>query len=312
MPSAFDELACFALVGLFVLPACDSTGARQGPTVASQDPEATETLPDPGTIKVVRPLASTRFYPSAQDIETDLDQYFAQTAGHALQYTVSGKGTAASVFVSGERNHLLRIHPEQVGRMRVEIQATDDFENVMASSFEVIVLDPCPRQPTEEEANYFPIAVGEIWRFDFVKGNYTSFGSTRQIGELVWTIDSVSAYEEGRQRYLVQEEFVGKTQSYSFEVEDWVDGEERLWSTPFSIMIGDSVWLAPFFDRPVPRILSILSPDTVRFSNGLSGAYAKAYVIALVRDRGLVHRDLFYHFSASGYQRGEVSLVSKE
>ena len=215
-----------ALLLLLMSTACDSA-------VAPQD--SAGTLEDPGAVEVVRVLADTSLYPNAGIIEIDLDAYFRQTAGQPLHYTVSSEGVSVSLTTAGERNKLMQIHPLHVGRSRVEVKAADPLDQAKMGSFEVEVLDPCPRKPSESESDYFPIAAGETWRFDFIEADFNANGSRRTIGALVWTIESASTCWAGTQSYSVREQFDGRGQLFRYEINDWEDRETRTWSNTFTI-----------------------------------------------------------------------------
>ena len=114
---------------------------------------------DPGSI-VSQILPDTSYYLNTVPTAIQLDQYFTQSAGHNLHFSVAHEGDAVSVSIIEAR---LLIVPEQLGASVIKITIADSFENSITSSFHVTVLDPCPAEPNDNGVNYFPITYSYIY-----------------------------------------------------------------------------------------------------------------------------------------------------
>lgn len=175
---------------------------------------------------------------------------------------------------------------------------------------------PCLPEPLPGESNYFPLSKGQTWTFDYEQVNIIACPGcdNRVVGTLSWRVTSTSACNAGQQRYDIEETFSGEKQvkvanGPNIDEWPWEAIDQVRWTKPFSIAVGDSIELGPYFGKPVPWMQPASSPDTLVFSQDLG---PESVTIKLVRGVGLVYWFRFKHHGLTADEVQEMVLREKE
>lgn len=141
------------------------------------------------------------------------------------------------------------------GLSEAEVKATLNIEAV----------EPCGG--SDGVINYFPVAVGDVWKFNFVSGNFSenTHLSDRIIGTTEWEFTSVSDCQDGHRVITVQETFEGELQRREAGTTEWELEYNRQWSMPRTFTVDESlITLDEFSYEPLPYLApTATAPDTL-------------------------------------------------
>ena len=227
-----------AVVLLGVLAGCD--GATADPT--------------PATIQLTTPFADIEMTVDDEGVAVQLSDHFSAGAAH-LTFTAEITGGAASLDWEDQANRILRIEPASIGESTITVTARATGGITRSETFRVrVLLGRCPPPAGVDSADYFPLTVGQEWRFDYVR-EYRSTSSggvthTRNVGESTITVTSATCVD-GRRRAAVRLHATGD----SFHMSEYPDPPEWVFDGPF--VNSDT----QYFEETAENLVYFLVPD---------------------------------------------------
>ena len=229
-----------AIVTLALLAGCD--GATPEPT--------------PAAIQLTTPFADIEMTVDDEGVTIQLADHFFAGAAH-LTFTAEVSGDAASLDWDDQANRILRIEPVSMGEAQVTVTARSAGGVSRSETFEVrVLLGRCPPPAGAERSDYFPLTVGQEWRFEYERETViTAAGSFRNVGESSLTVTSATC-EGGRRRATVHFHAAGE----SFYMAPYPNPPE--WTNEGPYLISDTA----YFDEGSDNVVTFQVPD---FSCGL-------------------------------------------
>jgi hypothetical protein len=172
----------------------------------------------------------------------------------------------------------------------------------------------CSPKPPEGYLDYFPLVVGQVIKFDYVKGNMGAPTNepSREIGVLRWDVEAAECIE-WTTVYRIREAFEGVAQWINrYEPEpEWRDLRPVTWTAELTLMKGvPGLDLGRYALAPLGWAHLASAPDTVEVVQP-TGYRGGQVAVVLVRGVGLVERG-YYQNSGNAHGTDYETLRRRE
>ncbi len=225
-------------------------------------------------IQVMHAVPDTTLAVPGFDLDIALGDIFSHSNRQPLTFMTNVDGDAVIAVIDEE--HVLHIRPRRLGEARVQVLASDSFQQEETIAFTVSIVprpddDPIREitcdavLPPEGLADFFPLRAGNTWTYEYDTRTRTPPAHfTRENGTLTLSVEAENC-KDPIPRFIIQESHAGIFEYQNFAGE-WVPRNVEATRT-FVVYVRDENIALWYGDRPFARYHDAQA-DTVTVSAG--------------------------------------------